>query len=365
MRRRAPKTIMLGALACLAAGGVLGQGRTPPPPLVEIAVAENRMMAPTIRVSGTILSRNDARLSAEVAGTLLSVAEIGDRVAAGDVLARIDDEQLRLQASEYAGLVDREKSRIVFLGKEAQRLRRLAEDNNAARSRLDEVEADLAMANSDLGVAEARLGQVRRQLRKSELRAPFPAIVSDRLRNPGERVSVGDEVVRVFDPESLEVSARAPINSLRYIVAGTDISIIGEQNTATGKVRTMVPYGDSRSHMVELRVEIEHTDWLVGENVELAIPASAPVEALAVPRDALVLRRDGTSVFVIDNDGKASQVPVIAGIADGEMIAVSGQIEAGDKVVIRGAERLRAGQSVRIAGEETPATGAPERMSER
>ncbi len=338
----------------------------PPPPIVEVATAEIRMMAPTIRVPGTILSRNDARLAAEIAGTLLHVAEIGDMAKTDDVLARIDDEQLNLEATEYAGLADRERSRIVFLEKEAERLRTLAAENNAARSRLDEVEADLAMAKSDLTVAEARLGQVRRQLRKSQVRAPFPGVVSERLHNPGERVSVGDVIVRIIDPNALEVSARAPINSLRYLAAGTAIKVIGEQQTTDGVVRTRVPYGDSRSHMVELRVSLEQNGWLVGENVELAIPAAAPVEALAVPRDALVLRRDGTSVFVIDDEGEARQIPVVAGIADGEMIAVSGPIEAGYRVVIRGGERLRAGQIVRISGQPERGSGAqPEKTSDR
>jgi multidrug efflux pump subunit AcrA (membrane-fusion protein) len=72
---------------------------------------------------------------------------------------------------------------------------------------------------------------------------------------------------------------------------------------------------------------------------------------IAIPRDALVLRRDGTRVFRIKADNSAEPVTIVSGIASGELIEVKGGIQAGDKVVTRGGERLRPGQQVMIINE--------------
>ena len=72
---------------------------------------------------------------------------------------------------------------------------------------------------------------------------------------------------------------------------------------------------------------------------------------LAVPRDALVLRRSGASVYSVNGDNKAINIPVQVGIASGEMVEVSGKLNPGDKVVIRGGERLRDGQLVKWGDE--------------
>jgi len=82
--------------------------------------------------------------------------------------------------------------------------------------------------------------------------------------------------------------------------------------------------------------------------VRIAIPTAEPQSSVVIPRDALVLRVDGASVFRILEDDTAERISVIPGIADGDWIAVGGGVKPGDRVVVRGGERLRAGDSVSI-----------------
>ena len=82
--------------------------------------------------------------------------------------------------------------------------------------------------------------------------------------------------------------------------------------------------------------------------MRVALPTDAPRQVLAIPRDALVLRRSGTSVYRVNGDNKAENVPVQVGIAAGDLVEVNGKLDPGDKVVIRGSERLRPGQDVSI-----------------
>ncbi|NNM21471.1 MAG: efflux RND transporter periplasmic adaptor subunit [Gammaproteobacteria bacterium] len=342
----------------LAAGTAHAQGGGFPAP-VAVAKAEMRQLAPQVQVSGTVISRDDARLSAEVAGLIVTIAEIGDRVASGDVVAKMEDALLLQQKAENEGLVSSARSRIAFLQREVSRLRKLAAQNNAARSQLDQTESDLSIARSELRVAQARLAQIEIGLYKSAVRAPFSGRVTERFVNTGERASIGGDVVRLINLDRLEVVARAPLSAETFLDEGASIAVASERTSGSGIIRAVVPYGDARTHMFEMRIDVPADAWIVGESVRVQVPTAAYQEVLAVPRDALVLRADGAAVFRVNSENKAERVPVQPGVGAGEMIAIAGDIQVGDTVVIRGAERLRPGQDVMINNGGGAPAGAP------
>jgi len=353
----AARRILMPAVLLVVAQGAHAQGG-PPPPSVRIVEAKMTVLAPSLELPGTVVSRNDARLAAEVPGRLTWVADIGALVGVGETVARIEDSYLTLQRSEFEGIVARENSKRGFLEREVRRLRTLADENIAAKNQLDQTESDLAGAIGEMQVARARLGQIEVQLARTRIVAPYPGIVTERILSPGEHVTAGDDVVRLVQPDDIEVVARAPLASLNYVAQGTELDVIGDRHRGTGPVRTLVPFRDGRSHLFEIRVPLPGTPWRVGESVRLVVPSADPIEVLAVPRDALVLRREGTSVFRILADDTAERVTVTTGLGSGGLIQITGGIDAGDRVVIRGAERLRAGQKVSILSDApTPAEG--------
>ena len=115
-----------------------------------------------------------------------------------------------------------------------------------------------------------------------------------------------------------------------------------------GEVRTVVAVGDEHTHQFELRLDLELSRFRVGQTLRVSIPTADSHNVLAVPRDALVFRPSGHSIFIIDADNQAQQIRVTIGVGQGEYIEVRGAVSAGDKVVIRGNERLRPGQVVNI-----------------
>ena len=165
---------------------------------------------------------------------------------------------------------------------------------------------------------------------------------------PGERVDIGKNVVRIVDQQHLEVIARAPLEYYSYVKPGQELVVRTGNVVATGKVRTVVAVGSEKTHQFELRLDIESGSFPVGQTLRVSVPTSNARDALVVPRDALVLRPGGISVFVVDGDQKAKQVMVTTGIGSGDRIEVSGDLSDGNTVIIRGNERLRPGQSVSI-----------------
>lgn len=335
----------------VAAGLAYAQppGGGPPPAPVRVAVAEQVDLSTTTTVSGTVAARHDARLATDVAGRLIEVADVGTRVTAGDVVARIDDAQLQLQRAEFAAGVERERGRLEFLTRESERLESLLASNVAARSAYENTVNNRDVARADLAVQQARLAQVNDQISRTRITAPFPGVVAERIAQAGERVAIGEDVVRLTSPDEVEVVARAPLAAVPFLEPGQQLNVTQGDTRVTATVRAIVPFGDDRSHLLEVRLDLPADSGLkAGQAVRVAVPIDGLRSVIAVPRDALVLRRDGAAVFRIGESGMAERLSVIPGASDGVLIEVIGAVQAGDRIVIRGAERLRPGQPVTI-----------------
>ncbi len=321
-----------------------------PPANVRVATASIQLLAPVTIVPGTVVSRNDAKLAAEVTGRLLEVADVGTVAVKGDVVAKIEDTLIKLRRDEQQAEVERAQASLRYLESEERRYVQLADSNLAAAAKLEETRSNRDVARSDLQVARSRLAQIDDQLARTRIRAPFNGIVVERLMMPGERVDVGRNVVRMVDQQNLEVIARAPLEYFSYVRPGQQLQLRTGSQLATGTVRTVVAVGSENTHRFELRLDIEGDRFPVGQTLRVSIPTSDVREALVVPRDALVLRPEGISVFVVNEDKTTRQVEVTVGTGAGEQIEVTGNLRDGDTVIIRGNERLRPGQSVSIMG---------------
>lgn len=346
-------------IAILAGAGAIAAAQAQPGGAAPVEIDQARIiaMAPTMQVAGTVLSRSDAQLSAEVDGRVIDIAEVGERFSAGDVLARIEDTALKLRADELKAEITSAEARLKFLDAELTRYQSLAESRLASKTQIDQTRSDRDIAQSDLEIARSRLAQVQDQIERTRIRAPFDGVVAQRLVQAGERVSVGTPVMRIYDPNHLEVVARAPLSYYRYVQPGDELAVrVGEEIYAA-PLRTLVSQGSEAVHVFELRLDLEQR-LPVGQTVRVTIPTADVREVLAVPRDALVLRGDGASVYIVDDQNTARQVRVAVGIGSENLIEVKGPIQPGDRVVIRGNERLRAGQEVEILGNRDTADSA-------
>lgn len=342
MKSSRPLLLAIGACSLWSAASAQGFGAA----AVVIANVELRELAPAVDVPGTVVSRFDSRLASELSAKLVWIAEVGTVVKKDETVARLEDFTFKLQEMEAQARVEREQARVKFLRSEKGRLDQLAEKNLSAKSQLDQTISNLAIAESEETMARVQLGLTQISMHVTQIRAPFDGIVTERLRNIGERLNVADEVIRVVDPNSLEVVARAPLNTVNFIKDRAVLEMHNDYRSDVAAVRTVVPFGNPQSHMFEVRLEADPSLWTVGESVRLSMPTAAVQQVLAVPRDALVLRREGVTVFRVADDMTAEQVNVITGLGDGNYIEVIGPLSAGDRVVIRGAERLSSGMQV-------------------
>ena len=307
-----------------------------------------KRIAPQITLAGTVVSKNDSQLAADVEGRVAWVADVGTVVKQDDVVARLDSSVASMQLASDKANVARLAAQLRYDRAQAERMENLFSQNAIAKATRDQAVSQRDVDAGALAQAQAGLSKSQYDHDHDEIRAPFAGRVVQRLINPGEYATAGKPIVRLVDIGTLEVSAQAPIQDSQFIHEGMTIATLIEDKPVPATVRAIVPVGDQLSRTVEIRLTLAPGTAFVGDSVKVQIPSAAPRDAIAVPRDALLLREEGTYLFKLDKNNTAVRVGVETGSAAGDLIEVRGPVSVGERVVIRGGEHLEAGQKVRV-----------------
>ncbi len=326
-------------------------------PAVAVAQVKSVRLAPQASFPGTVMSRNDSKLAADVAGRVEWVAEVGTALKQGDVAARLDKHMAEMQRASDRANVDRLSAIVRFDRVHAERMDQLLVKNVVAKTVRDQAISTRDSDVASLAQAQSALERAQYQLDHLEIRAPFAGRVAARLINAGEYATEGHEVVRLVDLESIEISAQVPIQSMQYLRENMHVTAVINGKPIDTIVRTVVPVGDQLSRTVEVRLTLKSDAAFVGDAAKILVPAAEPRMVLAVPRDALILREDNTYLFKLDKENTAQRIAVGTGAEDGNLVEVSGTLVEGERIVVRGAEHLESGQKVRPDSEKATATG--------
>ena len=335
--------IVVGAL--LLAGGLPAFAQSKMVTLAEVAQGE---AGASIWVSGTVASRQQAALSAEVSGRVEWIAEFGSRVKAGDELLRLDSATLRLSLEQARAEQAREGSNLRYARAEFQRLDRLHQQKSASQSQYDKARYDVEQA--ELAEQLARGRQIEEQLRRSRIFAPFDGVVNEHFIQPGEHVDAGEQALELVNPDQPDIRLSAPIAWARQLATQTRLRVEGEQLSSHAIYYQRAASADPKSRLIELRLKPEAGTFIIGSPVRVALPMGEQ-HTMLLPRDALVLGTEGSVVYQVEQRGEAltvNRVPVTVLFGDSREVAVSGALKQGDKVVVRGAGSLQDGDKVEL-----------------
>jgi RND family efflux transporter MFP subunit len=347
MNRYTQLTLVLCLLPALS--WAQEEPQAPASPVI-VETAQRDTFSATLWVSGTVISQNDARIAAETDGRITWVADVGSRIQKGEAIARIDAADLCLDLADSEAQLDSLKAQLKYRDSSLQRFQKLAASNNAAATQLDEAQSQLDMTRQEIKRAEVAIAQIKRRINQTEVLAPFPGIVVERLVQTGEFVNRGAQVARLVDTEHREIKAQAPLSVAGFIREGMQVSVEHQHNESLSPVSYVIPVGDQRSRMFEVRIAANNPAWIIGSPVRVALPNSEPRELVAIPRDGLVLRGSNIYIMRVNSDNTVEKVSVETGIGLGVFVEVIGNVNKGDRIITRGGERIEAGQLVTIAG---------------
>lgn len=332
---------------------VLAQQAEAPASPVQVEEVKKTLFAPTIDIVGSIYSRHNVKLTAGVNGRLDFVAEPGTYLRKDQEVARIDQLPLKLQQAEQNAQIKRANINQAYLKRELERLKELRLTNSASAFQFDQTQSQFELASADLEIADLKLQQIEDQLSRTVVRAPFDGVITERLREAGGEINRSEVLVQMLDTKNLEGRVFVPVKYLPYVSHVNEITVQAGAHKVSAEIKAIIPAADTRSQSFELRVSLpvsEDGAWTAGQLIKASLPVQKPQESLTVHRDALILRREGTYVVVIDKDNKAFRKQVVVGEGHADWVSIEAQnIHHGDKVATRGAERLQDGQTVVIA----------------
>ncbi len=325
----------------------------PPPAMVKTVEAVSVSMAPTRAVAAYSKAKFITTIKAESRGRVIEIATIGQIAEQDEALGLIADEEYALRMNELKNAITSQQAQVDFLKSESIRLSSLDTKNLTSKTALDKNKADLRAATADLAQAKSRSDQLKNDIEKLTPKAPFKAFVTEQLAQPGQFINAGQDFLTIMSSDATEIVAQVPFRLKSVVKAGQKWQYIDQAgNQHLAEVERFIPAATSNSRQIQVHLKDLAGDLLPGEPIQLLVPETLPEQVIAVPRDALVLRRQGAFVFVIKDD-VAHKVDVTTGIAQGLMIAIEGDIKPQDQVVIRGNERLRDKQTVQSMSSES------------
>jgi len=335
------------------------------PAVVGVANAVTTELAPVHWAPGSVISRRDAKVASEQDGRVVRVVEVGQKVRAGEPLAVLDDTALALQEKQGEADLARIQAQLDMAARQEQRYAQLAAQQNIARAQYEQLQADRDMLAQERARAQALLAQTRHQRTQMVVRAPFDGVVAERSVQLGEYVQVGAAVARLVDTGAQEVRVRAPVDLAEHLAVGMPVQVsVGRRDAGkdarirTHAVSALVPVGDESSRQLELRIAMDTGELPVGTAVDVGMPGARKRSVVAVPRDAVILRREGDYVLRVAADDTAERLPVKTGTEVDGLVEVQGAVKPGDRLVVRGGERIEAGQALKIQKDLSQATAA-------
>jgi len=345
------------------------QSRTPPavlllsPEDMHTVSASAQAAGPVI--TGSLQPDRRADLRAEVSAVVLQVLkDNGEPVRAGDLIVRLDDTAIRDSLTSADEAVRASSQAFEQAERQVQRLKTLQAQGMTSMQALEDAEVRRNNAQSDLVAARARVVSARQQLRRTEVRAPFAGVVSERKVSAGDTAQVGKELVKVIDPGSLRFEGLVSADRMHELQAGQAVSfrVNGFPDVEfNGRVRRIDATANATTRQVE--VVVDFVDRAAAPRVA-GLFAEGRIEAgssqvLTVPEGAL--QRAGEAAHVWRVAGKAvTKVGVQLGERDprtGDYPVLAG-LAAGDRILRRPGSALVDGQPFEFASGGAPAGGA-------
>ena len=384
--------ILVLVLAAAVAGGWLWSRRVEATEVKTAAVAAETGTGPApgavLNASGYVAARRRATVSSKVTGKVLEVyIEEGKEVRKGQVLARLDDSQLR--AALNVGRAQLEAARRATAEDEAglreaeltlQRRRQLLKEGvigraelDAAESQVESLKARIAMAQQQVQVAESQVKAIQTDLNDMVVRAPFDGVAISKDAQPGEMispVSAGGGFTRtgictIVDMSSLEIEVDVSESYINRVRPEQPVEAVLDAYPdwrIPAHVITTVPSADRQKATVRVRIgfETESENKKVDPRIlpDMGVKVSflnerAPRSEQAAPRARLLVPKtairseNGTSIVFVVREDRAERRAVRVGAADGERVEVISGINAGERVVVDGPATLVDGARVK------------------
>lgn len=362
---------VLGISGCQKGAGSTPDQAAAAPLLIsseDLVTVRNSALASGPSITGSIEAERRADLRAEVSAVVIAVLkENGDPVRRGDVLVRLDQTAIRDSLTSAEASLRAATQAYEQAERQYQRMVKLRAEGMIATQQLEDAEIQRNSAQSDREAARTREVSARQQLERTEVRAPFDGIVSDRKVSAGDTAAVGKELMKVIDPTSMRFEGRISADSVGEVAAGqkVDFRIHGfADRSFTGTVTRVNPTANAATRQVEVLVRFDEDakkPAVAGLYAEGRVETGS-TRTLTVPLAAVVHEGDDSYAWRLAN-GTVQKVKLDLGVRDSRtgQYAVKNGLAEGDEILHYPGSTLKDGQPAQLSMGASAATMTAEK----
>ena len=333
---------------------------------VDVAVAGPATLVQTVAVAGTVDAARQAIVRSRHAGTATGmVKRAGDTVQAGEKLARVDSDELRLRIAERESTIRQTQAQLTVAESARAQQRSLSDRGFISKAAFDASDSSYISARSAFESAKTQMDMAKSALAETQLTAPISGVISKRSVEPGERIGNEMAVFTIIDPSSLEVVVPVGAERVAELKIGqtAKFQLDSSGTLIEGKLSRIIPTTGSVARTVETRFSLPANSGVpAGAFLSGQLQIAQNIAPITIPRVAVKTDVNGNYVWVVQ-DGKAvkKRVKLAPGALDANpLLAVTEGLVAGANVLtLRGVEPNE-GQSVTMPGAAAlPAVAAP------
>lgn len=290
---------------------------------VRVIEAQPRAIVGSLAASGSLIPREEAAVMPEVSGYRVTrvLADVGDRVRAGQTLAVLDPSLIEAQVAQA-------RAQAAQATDEAKRVEGLDDAGVLSREQI-------AQRRYQAEAAQANLRNLLTQRRKLSVTAPVSGVVLERNVRPGDLAAAGSTPwFRIARDGQVELAAELPESELARVRVGQTATVsLPSGDTVQGRVRLISPQIDPQTKLGQVRILLPVREDIRAGGFGRAVFADAAGEALAVPETAIRYDADGASVMVVGPDNRVKRVAVETGARGGGWVELVRGPPAGSRVV--------------------------------
>lgn len=312
---------------------------------VEVVTLSRGPIEAVLRLSSNLEAERAVTVYAQAPRLVRQLlVEEGDPVKKGQLLVRLQDEEQRLA-------LQKAESQYRQAKEEFDRQQKLYEQQLVA----EQVYID---AHHALDQAKVAYDEAKQALSYTEVRAPISGIVTERLVNLGDSVTVNQALFKIVDFDSIVARVYVPEKDLRRLAVGQPARIfasaLGEKPLA-GKVLRISPVVDPKTGTIKVTVAVPNQPGLrPGLFVDVELVTDVHPDAILIPKRALVYDNDQVFAFRVGKDHRAHRVEVKILLQTADTVEPAGGFAPGDVLVVAGQAGLKDGTLVRLPGEPEP-----------
>ncbi|HEV2170826.1 MAG TPA: efflux RND transporter periplasmic adaptor subunit [Candidatus Binatus sp.] len=339
------------------AAAEVDSGKTGPAPIaIAVAAAHQQDLDRTAEVQGALFPREHAVMSSEVEGRVSEViADFGDKVAAGQVMLKINPREYELRVQTAQAALDQARARLANSTAKYNRGRALKQAASISAEQFDQIASQLRVDQADAESADEALAMARKKLGDTEIRAPFSGSVQKRMVSLGEYVAPGKEVYELIATDPIKLRCPMPERFVPLARIGMPVKLAIDANqreSYAGKITRIAPALDESSRTLLIEAEVANPDGVLKPGFFAHVTMDLGRDrALFVP-NAAVLRYAGVArVFVVEQ-GVVRAREVTTGSVVGDQIEIIGGLKEGEHVAVSDVDRLADGTAI-IAREQS------------